>query len=85
MPRIARKDILSNFIHVMIQGINKEYIFKDKFEIRVYLKYLQENIKDTNIKIISYCMMRTMSFILSLFWEITPSIFTMKVIINGMS
>ena len=57
MPRIARKDIVSNFIHVMIQGINKEFIFKDDFEIRMYLKFLHENIKITDLKIVSYCMM----------------------------
>lgn len=57
MPRNARKDISSKFIHLMIQGINKEYIFNDDFEIKTYLKYLNENIKETDLKIVSYCIM----------------------------
>lgn len=70
MPRIARKNILSNFIHVMIQGINKEFIFKDDFEIKMYLKYLKEDINDTNLKIISYCMMNNHAHFLFYFKDI---------------
>lgn len=57
MPRYARRDISSKFLHIMIQGINKEYIFNEDIEIKLYLKYLRQKIKDTNVKIIAYCMM----------------------------
>lgn len=30
MPRISRKTFSSGFFHVMVQGLNKEYIFKEK-------------------------------------------------------
>jgi len=56
MPRYARKNISSKFIHLMIQGINKEYIFKDEFEIKMYLKYVREEIKDTDLKIIDVAL-----------------------------
>lgn len=56
MPRHARKDLLSNFVHIMAQGINKEYIFQDEFCKRKYLKLLQQK-NDYDINIISYCIM----------------------------
>ena len=31
MPRIARRDSISNFYHVIVQGINREYIFDIDF------------------------------------------------------
>jgi len=57
MPRIARKDLDSNFLHVIIQGINKEFIFKDNSLKDFYLKKLIFYLKDTNIDVISYCLM----------------------------
>ena len=27
MPRISRNNLQSHFLHIMVQGINKEYIF----------------------------------------------------------
>ena len=49
MPRYARNNISSKFIHLMIQGINKEYIFKDDIEIKTYLRYLRQKIQDTKL------------------------------------
>lgn len=41
----------------MIQGINKEYIFKEVKYKNFYLKLLRKNIKEANIKIIAFCIM----------------------------
>ncbi|MBP3502951.1 MAG: transposase [Clostridia bacterium] len=57
MPRNARKDNYSQFLHVMVQGINKEYIFAEEIEIKVYLKYLKENLENRKLEIIAYCIM----------------------------
>ena len=57
MPRSARREVYSKFFHIMIQGIDKEYIFQRDIEIRTYLKYLKEKIKDKNLQIIAYCIM----------------------------
>lgn len=57
MARIARQDMYSEFSHIMIQGINKEYIFKNEKEINTYLKYLKEKLKDKDLEIIAYCIM----------------------------
>ena len=36
MPRIARKDSKSSFYHVIVQGINREYIFDTDLSIEKY-------------------------------------------------
>ncbi len=57
MPREARSKYENNFFHVMTQGINKENIFyNDKYK-RIYIKFLFDNAKKYNIKIIAYCIM----------------------------
>lgn len=57
MPRLARKDLETNFLHVMVQGVNKEYIFKDKKNLEMYLNMIKENAGKYNYTIIAYCMM----------------------------
>lgn len=57
IPRIARKDLTTPFLHVMIQGINKEYIFEKEKYIETFLKILQKNILNYHIIIISFCIM----------------------------
>lgn len=57
MPRQARNIINSEFLHVMTQGINKEFIFENGSEKYKYLNILLENKKDFNLEIIAYCLM----------------------------
>ena len=60
MPRIARKDLNSNFLHVMVQGINKEYIFDSFQNKNKYKRIILENIKNfkfAELCILSYCFM----------------------------
>ena len=83
MPRYARNNISSKFIHLMIQGINKEYIFKDDIEIKTYLRYLRQKIKDTNVKIISYCMMNNHAHILIYYKDIDDMLFFIIIRIIG--
>ncbi len=56
MPRIARYLMDSSYFHVMSQGINKEFIFKDDKDIMVY-KRLIKKYKRELVKIIAYCVM----------------------------
>ena len=56
MARIARICLNTSFYHVMVQGINKEYIFKKKRYINQYLKLIKEKINN-NIEIIAFCIM----------------------------
>lgn len=57
MPRQARNIINTEFLHIMVQGINKEFIFRDSIEKDKYLTILLKNIKEFNLQIISYCLM----------------------------
>lgn len=57
MPRVARKNLGTPFLHVMIQGVNKEYIFYNEKYIERYLEIIEKNRKDYNFTIIAYCIM----------------------------
>lgn len=57
IPRIARKDLNTPFLHTMVQGVNKEYIFyKDEY-IEKYLDIIEQNRTDYDFDIIAFCMM----------------------------
>ena len=57
MPREARKNMKSLFLHIIVQGINKEYILNEECEMNKYLKILEEKSKKFDLKIIAYCIM----------------------------
>lgn len=65
MPRKSRKNIYSKFLHIMVQGLNKEYIFNNEKEIREYLKLLFEGTNEFNVEIVAYCIMNNHAHILS--------------------
>ena len=64
MPRIARKYLIGKVFHIMVQGLNKEYIFEKTSYKEKYKKLLKENIKKYNIKIIAYCIMNNHAHVL---------------------
>lgn len=57
MARIPRKKLLSLYFHVIVQGINKEYIFSTKEMKEKYKNLLKENLQDSSVKLLSYCIM----------------------------
>ena len=57
MPRVARKNLESNYIHLITQGINKECIFEKDFCKLEYLKIIKEKLKDYKIEILAYCIL----------------------------
>ena len=57
MPRIARKSSQSNFYHVIVQGINKEYIFDQTEYINKYKQIILSKLEKSNITILAYCIM----------------------------
>lgn len=48
----------------MVQGINKEYIFKKDRYINKYLQLLNEKIYKEEIKIVAYCIMNNHAHLL---------------------
>ena len=65
IPRISRKELNTPFLHVMVQGINKEYIFKNKKYITTYLNLLRKYIKEYDVTMISYCIMNNHAHLLT--------------------
>lgn len=57
MPRIARRYSESNYKHIIVQGINKEYIFNKNFYIKKYKEIMAEKLEQSQIDILSYCIM----------------------------
>ena len=64
MARISRQNLKSLYFHVMVQGINKEYIFLTEEMKEKYKKLLKENIQKSNVKLLSYCIMSNHSHML---------------------
>lgn len=57
MPRYARNTLSSNYIHLIVQGINKEYIFRQKEWKEEFIKILESKIGEFSIQILAYCIM----------------------------
>jgi len=57
MGRLARSINKSGFFHVMSQGLDKSYIFKEEQEKEKYLSLLKRYYKKYHVKLISYCIM----------------------------
>ena len=64
MPRIARNSFCTSFFHVIVQGINKEYIFDKKEYIEKYLELIGKYNKEYNIEILAYCIMNNHAHLL---------------------
>lgn len=60
MSRISRKNLNSNYFHVMVQGINKEYIFNtdnDKYKYKNIIKDCLFTLQENSPVVLSYCFM----------------------------
>lgn len=58
MPRISRNNINSKYIHVITQGIKKEYIFKKDEYKQEYIKLLNRIVKEYDCtKTLAHCIM----------------------------
>ena len=64
MPRIARQYLETSFFHVMVQGINKEYIFKNERYINRYIQLIKKNLDGEKLEIIAFCIMNNHAHLL---------------------
>lgn len=64
MPRVNRKYYISSFLHIMVQGINKEEIFKTDFYKNLYIRLMETIQSDFDIKILAYAIMNNHSHVL---------------------
>ena len=56
MPRYPRSYIQTTQYHVITQGMNKKYIFKEYEDKKFYIKIMY-NESEKNIEIVAYCLM----------------------------
>ncbi len=64
MVRIARQYLGTSFFHIMVQGINKEFIFNNNRYINRYMQLIQKNLNKEKLKIIAYCIMNNHAHLL---------------------
>ncbi len=64
MPRLARNIFDTPFFHVISQGVNKEYIFKNDKYINTYMSLLKRYKGEFNINIIAFCIMNNHAHLL---------------------
>ena len=57
MPRKPRYYYQSSFYHIMVQGDEKKYIFKQEKYKKRYLYLLKHNAFRNDVEIIAYCLM----------------------------
>ena len=57
MPRRARRSLETCFFHVIVQGINREYIFKKEEYIKKYFQLLLNKSDEYSVMILAYCIM----------------------------
>lgn len=64
MPRLPRNYLKTSFLHIMTQGINRNYIFDNVKDIKYYIHIMYKLKEEYKIKIIAYCIMNNHAHIL---------------------
>ena len=84
MPRMARKNLETSFFHIIVQGINKNYIFDNKDYKNKYINILNKYVKECKIQLLSYCIMDNHAHMLLYIEEIKDLIlfYIMRIILN---
>lgn len=57
MPRVSRRNLKGNYFHVMVQGVDKEYIFNNIDYMEKYQNLIFSNSKKYSIELLAYCIM----------------------------
>ena len=64
MPRIARNSLDTLYFHIIVQGINKEYIFDTEKNMQKYKDLMRKHTKETETQVLAYCIMSNHAHIL---------------------
>ncbi len=64
MPRISRQNLKSYYKHVMVQGIEKQYIFGEERYIKKYKEIILDKLQENPVTILAYCIMHNHSHLL---------------------
>lgn len=57
MPRVPRNLLGNLFLHSMVQGINREFIFENTQDKEKYIQFMQEYYVRFSVDLIAYCIM----------------------------
>ncbi len=57
MPRLARNSNQSGFFHIMVQGIDKSYIFQTEEQKKEYVKLMIKHKENSGVNVNAYCVM----------------------------
>lgn len=57
MPRNSRQNLKSFYKHVMVQGIEKQFIFGEEKYINKYKEIILDKLKESLVTILAYCIM----------------------------
>lgn len=57
LPRNPRMYLNTEYFHVIVQGINKSFIFNLPIDMKFYIKNMNELKEKYNVEIIAYCVM----------------------------
>ena len=80
MKRMPRSDYEKGFFHVMVQGINKKYIFEKNIDKEEYLSLLLQYKSNFKIVLLAYCVMDNHAHILIYTDEISEMSKYMRVV-----
>ena len=64
MPRNSRRNLKSFYKHVMVQGIEKQFIFGEEKYINKYKEIILSKLQDSSVTILAYCIMHNHSHLL---------------------
>ena len=64
MPRNSRQNLKSFYKHVMVQGIEKQYIFGEEKYIEKYKEIIIDKLQKSPVTILAYCIMSNHSHLL---------------------
>ncbi len=64
MARIRKENIKTPFFHIMVQGINKEFIFDSNENKNKYMEIMEGTKEKIDIMILAYCIMSNHAHIL---------------------
>ena len=64
MPRRARRDLGSSYLHVIVQGIEKKYIFEKEQYKKEFKRLMVSKAKKYEVKLLGYCNMDNHTHIL---------------------
>lgn len=82
MPRINRSNLNSLYLHVMVQGINKEKIFKNDYYKNKYLNYIVEEQKNKNVRCLVYVIINNHAHIL-IYYENIEDVSKLMNVVNS--